>query len=993
VEFRILGPLEAWDDGRQLDLGPAQQRAVLALLVLHRGAIASADRLVDDLWGERPPASAVKVVQNYISQLRRVLPPDTIVTRDSGYSLRAAGTDADEFVGLLDDARRQDGRTAAATLRRALALWRGPPLADFAYQAWAQAEIARLDDLRLAALEERIDADLSLGKADELVPELEALTNQHPLRERLRAQLMLALYRSGRQADALSVFAQGRERLVDDLGIEPGPELQELLRRILAHDPGLGPAAPRRELVVVERRARWLVVAGALLAAAAIAAVLLIGGGSGPHRLANSLTLVDDRDGTIASQAAVGSVPSQIAVGAGGVWVLNSADNTVTRVDPRSGKAVATFAVGSSPVALVASANALWVGNAAASAASAVEGTMLPATLTEFDPVSRTATRTIALPHAFVSNVLYGRLPGQHELVVGGGSLWAIGEDGHVVRIDPQSGRTRRLPVTADSLAFGAGELWIDQAGAQVLRLDPGTNSVDFSYPLPAGPGISYGFGAAWIADPVQGLVWRLTAGPTVRIRSIPVAEGTTAVAASPRGVWASSVFGNEAVRIDPNTNRVTVSIRLIAPQDVAAAPAGVWVTTGAPPPTAGSLPQSSCGPLVYAGPGKPQFIVASDLALDNPAGTSARPMAAAIEASIRERGFRAGRYRIGYQSCDDSTTQSGGFDWARCVTNARAFSSDPEVIGVVGPYNSACAFVEIPILERAPNGPLALVSPSNTAGNLTISSLTATPGYVLYPDRVRNYARVIAPEQIQYAADAVLEHRLGATRVAVVDGGDPYALQSDRWFSYAAKRLHLKVVRIPWNEKHPNPATVVKLVQTSDANGVFVAAGGLPTAAPIVAALNTHVEKHVPIVVTDWFFPLPTFRQLAHGNIDGVYISNPGEPNSSLSPASRRFVSRVGSSLSYTTAYGGAAAEVLLNAIARSNGTRRSVARELLPSRVPNGILGNLAINASGDPVTAAVTILRLRTGAHNNLGASDYNGAIVSQVITPPPDTIQSR
>src|SRR5262249_55430401 len=154
-------------------------------------------------------------------------------------------------------------------------------------------------------------------------------------------------------------------------------------------------------------------------------------------------------------------------------------------------------------------------------------------------------------------------------------------------------------------------------------------------------------------------------------------------------------------------------------------------------------LPASSCGPLVYQGSGKPRFIVASDLALDGATGNSSRPMAAAVEQLIRERGFRAGRYTIGYQSCNDSTSQSGAFDRARCVSNARACAADPEVIGVVGTYNSACAQTEIPILDRARNGPVALVSPSNTDGSLTISALTSTPGYVLYPSGVRNYARV----------------------------------------------------------------------------------------------------------------------------------------------------------------------------------------------------------------------------------------------------------
>src|SRR5262249_34988591 len=160
------------------------------------------------------------------------------------------------------------------------------------------------------------------------------------------------------------------------------------------------------------------------------------------------------------------------AVDAKGIWVLNSADNTIPRIDPASMKVVATFAAGSAPVGLASGAGALWVGNAAARPASDVEGTMLPASMTELDPSTRTAVRTVALPHSFVSNVLYGRLPGQHEIVVGGGSVWTIAEDGRVLRLDQRNGALlRRLQVPADSLAFGGGELWIDQAGQRVLRL------------------------------------------------------------------------------------------------------------------------------------------------------------------------------------------------------------------------------------------------------------------------------------------------------------------------------------------------------------------------------------------------------------------------------------------------------------------------------------------------------------------------------------------
>lgn len=253
MDFLILGPLEAREGDEQLPLGGAKQRGLLALLLIRANEVVSRDRLIDELWGEDPPKAAANVLQTYVSHLRKVIGAETLVTRAPGYAIEIAPGQLDlhNFERLVEEAGRAlgdgDAKSAAGSCREALGLWRGPALADFTYEPFAEPVIARLEELRLVALERRIDADIELGRHEELVGELEGLAAEHPLRERLRAQLMLALYRSGRQAEALEGYQAARRALVDQLGIEPTQSLQELNTAILQQDPSLelGPKEPR----------------------------------------------------------------------------------------------------------------------------------------------------------------------------------------------------------------------------------------------------------------------------------------------------------------------------------------------------------------------------------------------------------------------------------------------------------------------------------------------------------------------------------------------------------------------------------------------------------------------------------------------------------------------------------------------------------------------------------------------------------------------------
>ena len=250
MEFRILGPLEVVEDGRPVSLDRRRMRALLAFLLLHVNEAVSADRLIDEVWGPEPPKTAGASLQNYISRLRKAIGPEAVVSQPPGYALRVDPErfDLARFERLTMEARGAEPRERAEKLRAALALWRGPALDDLAFEPFARDEVGRLEEARLAAFEDCIDAELELGRDGELVGELEELVEEHPLRERFRAQLMRALYRAGRQADALEAFQSAREVLTEELGLDPGEELRALQQAILRQDESLGPAgSPQAE--------------------------------------------------------------------------------------------------------------------------------------------------------------------------------------------------------------------------------------------------------------------------------------------------------------------------------------------------------------------------------------------------------------------------------------------------------------------------------------------------------------------------------------------------------------------------------------------------------------------------------------------------------------------------------------------------------------------------------------------------------------------------
>jgi DNA-binding SARP family transcriptional activator len=291
LEYRILGPLEVSDETGPVALGGPRQRGLLAILVLEAGSVVPKDRLIDLLWGEEAPKTATASLQNSIARLRKALGSDVLTTRSPGYVLSVAAEqlDARRFEQALRDSRRLPAEERRELLQRALSLWRGPALAEFAFDDFAQAEIRRLEELRLVAHGERIDADLELGRHGDVIGELEGLVRDHPLRETFRRQLMLALYRAGRQAEALDVYHDARARFIDELGIEPGPELKHLQSEILRHAAGLAvsdaPAPLDEEGEIVK----------ALLAGRVVPVIGVDGAGELAEHLAKAFSVPDDR--------------------------------------------------------------------------------------------------------------------------------------------------------------------------------------------------------------------------------------------------------------------------------------------------------------------------------------------------------------------------------------------------------------------------------------------------------------------------------------------------------------------------------------------------------------------------------------------------------------------------------------------------------------------------------------------------------------------------
>ena len=618
MDIRLLGGIEVSPDGVPLPLGGPRQRAVLADLALHVARTVPTAQLIEDLWEERPPASAKPTLETYISRLRHVLNASgaadgLLVTRPGGYMLDATPECVDVWQ-FRDFAARGSGALArgdvagAVTLvGSALELWRGPALGDIREAPFAVLAARRLEDERLTALERLVEARLALGQHRELVPELETLIAGASYRECFHAQLMLALYRSGRQAEALAAFGRARDLLTGELGIEPGKELRELQRAILLQSPELEPASggavgrvvqtiagsrpadrppstpaspPASGRTAARGRRPWPWAAALAtvfcLAVAVGVPILRSAGPAHGELLADGFSEITATGGVVRSLALPGQPGAAVAAD-GSVWVTSPEGNVVFRIDPVTASIMQTIPVGSDPGAITAAGPDLWVANT-------LDGTV---------------SRINAAAGRVVQVVAVG--PEPTGITAGGGSIWVADAAASTVSaLSPASGRitsTIRLTSAPFGAAFGAGSVWVTSPeNNTVTRVDPRNGQPGQQIPVGAGPtAVTFGLGSVWVANGLDSTVSRVDPATDSVAAVVPVGDGPDALTVTGGSVWAADRLSSAVTRISARSDSPAATIP-VGGGPVALASAdrgGAWVaasTTAGGRPAGGTL-------------------------------------------------------------------------------------------------------------------------------------------------------------------------------------------------------------------------------------------------------------------------------------------------------------------------------------------------------------------------------------------------------------------
>jgi ABC-type branched-subunit amino acid transport system substrate-binding protein/predicted Ser/Thr protein kinase len=752
----------------------------------------------------------------------------------------------------------------------------------------------------------------------------------------------------------------------------------------------LGVAAPRTAARAARRRARRpgvLLVAGGLLllVAAGGAAIAALGGGEDeePAPQRNGVAAIDGGGTQLASFTQTVSPPSSIAVGEGAVWVLGLEDSILSRIDPETKKVVKRFRLRHAPTDIAAGAGAVWVKG--------------DGRLARIDPDTGKATRTVKLPETVENGDLPFQNWGFPQVAVGAGAVWAINGDRTVSRIDPLSGRrVARIVVDAATIAAGREGVWFISADdtRAVTRIDPSTNRVGRRIPVSAQnlSAVAVGAGHVWATAAGDGVVWQIDPGSPPVARDIEVGVGTRFLSFGAGAIWTANYIDGTVSRIDVKTREVeSSSVRAV--QSLAAGEGSAWVSSAAATSAYG-LPQT-CGE-VLSGPGKPDVLIASDLPLRaGETGPAPRAMADAIENVLERHDFRAGRFSVGYRSCDDSNAQTGFFDQRICASNANAYADARKLVAVIGTYNSDCAEIEVPILNSAP-GPLAMISPANTGPGLTRRGFERPPwGYkgqpgIYYPTGTRNFVRLPPLDGDQGPAYALLAKQLGLRSVYVLDGSELHRGILIRPFRYAARKLGIRVAGATVVEQEAKDYDgLAQQIARSGAQGVVLGVDPDP-ARPIIRAIRARLGARFPIMASNYFVYVRDVLKFIGPAARGIYVATTDVTRGQLkpTPAAKRFLEDFGEDGTGGPILESAqATELVLRAIARSDGTRDSVLEKLKASRVKDGILGSFHFDRNGDLTPAKMPILRITgsTPPSSRLPKS-MQGAVVDRLVEIP-------
>jgi len=402
------------------------------------------------------------------------------------------------------------------------------------------------------------------------------------------------------------------------------------------------------------------------------------------------------------------------------------------------------------------------------------------------------------------------------------------------------------------------------------------------------------------------------------------------------------------------------------------------------------ALPASSCSDIYYEGDGDPDYLIASDLPLQGSGRTQTVQMTEAIKFILKQDNFKAGKYKVGYQSCDDATAQAGKWASEKCSANANAYAQNKNLIGVIGTFNSGCAEIIIPVLNRAADGPVGMISPANTYVGLTHSGPGTAAGEPekYYPTGTRNYIRIVAADDYQGAADALFAKQLGLKSVYILNDKEAYGLgvATDFKNSLVNPSVGIKVAGFAaWNGKASSYTGLATKIKQSGADAVFL--GGLicENGGKLVKDLRSVLGANVKILSPDGFTPISAVVDGAGTASEGQYVSVAGQPNENLGPTGKKFVTDFskqigGQNPDPYSAYAAQAAQVLLTAIEKSDGTRKSVAENLLNTKVTDGILGSFTINSDGDTNSNPVTIYQIKGGKQTTV-----------KTIVPPQDLVK--